>query len=145
VPSTFAIDVRTPDAPQPAVTWTVCHTLADIDRAVQRLAPTLPASERHVLLSELPLLGSFSVTGYYGRVAIRREPFNVGDSVYEPEHLTAPGVVAGFERDGATRVVWSVEDAPLSHDTASLTRADRLADHALRDRVKGSDLWVRTP
>ena len=76
MPSTFAIDVRTPDAPNPTVTWTVCHTLADVDHALQLLAPTLPVSDRSALLSELPLLGAFSVTGDYGRVAIRREPFS---------------------------------------------------------------------
>ena len=61
MPSTFAIDVRTPDAPNPTVTWTVCHTLADVDHALQLLAPTLPVSDRSALLSELPLLGAFSV------------------------------------------------------------------------------------
>ncbi|RKQ90524.1 hypothetical protein C8N24_0329 [Solirubrobacter pauli] len=143
MPSTFAIDVRTPDASDPAVSWTVCHTLADVETALRRLAPALPAGDRNVLVSELALLGSFSVRCDYGQIAVRREAFNVGQSVCDREH-SAPGVVAGFDADGTTRVAWTTSGAPLSHEPRSLTRSAQPAAPALQDRAKLLPFWVRT-
>jgi hypothetical protein len=141
-PVTVAISVRTPDAPQPTTTWVVTHNQAAIYDALARLAPALPKDDRDRLSAEISGSRRFAIRGDYGEVLVRKEPFNVGDSVKQTKAMTtAPGVVVGFEPDGWVLVAWD-SLTTLAHDPGSLRASRSPASQELLDYARRRPNWT---